>query len=222
MASAISNTTTNVSPGTNKTAVNPKGELQSDDFLKLLLIELQHQDPTSPMDTDKMLSQTSQLSALQAQNATKIAMEDMTKSFQASAGYGLTNAIGKMATISDNSIALTKGKTSTIDFYLPEAATKTSLVITDSKGTIVTAFDLGTQPQSNQSVKWDGTDSKGVAKDTGTYKATVYYNDADGKARSVQPGRLPVESVKFTSSGEPQLKVGSQYLPMSKITELSY
>ena len=170
MSSAVTNTNTNVSSSTNTTATNPKGQLGSTDFLKLLLVELQQQDPTSPMDTDKMLTQTSQLSSLEAQNATKTAMTAMTAAFQSSAGYSMASSIGKMATIGDSTLALTKGTPANIEFYLPEDATNTSLVITDSAGkSVITAMNLGTQPgNSVQTISWDGTNTQGVAQDTGT------------------------------------------------------
>ena len=49
---------------------NEKGILGKDEFLKLLLVELQHQDPTAPVETDKILSQTSQLARLEASTNT--------------------------------------------------------------------------------------------------------------------------------------------------------
>ena len=63
------------------TTVNPKSIMGKDDFLKLLLTELQHQDPTSPMDSEKILSQTSQLASLEAQDKTNKALEALTASF---------------------------------------------------------------------------------------------------------------------------------------------
>lgn len=222
MSSAVTNTSTNVTSSSNTTSLNPKGQLQSQDFLKLLLVELQQQDPTSPMDTDKMLTQTSQLSTLEAQNATKSAMEAMTKSFQASAGYAMTSAIGKMATIGDASVNLEKGKNSSFEFYLPEAANGTTVVITDSNGTTVSTMNLGAQPLGVQNVTWDGTNMQGVQQDSGSYNVKVYYYDANGATKQTAPGKLPVESVKFTSSGEPELKVGTKYYTMSAIKELSY
>ncbi len=46
---------------------------------KTSLIELQHQDPTDPMDSDKMLTQTSQLSALEMQQNTNTTMQKWLK-----------------------------------------------------------------------------------------------------------------------------------------------
>ena len=59
------NSTTNSSNSTNSTTNSTSSSskktnsmLDKDAFLKLLLIEMQNQDPTDPMDTDKMLTQT--------------------------------------------------------------------------------------------------------------------------------------------------------------------
>ena len=45
--------------------VNPKSLLDKDDFLKLFVTQLQHQDPMSPMDNDQMVAQMSQLSTVE-------------------------------------------------------------------------------------------------------------------------------------------------------------
>jgi len=223
MASAVTNTTTTVSQNSNTTASgNPKAQLQSQDFLMLLLQELEHQDPTSPMDTDKMLSQTSQLSALEAQNATKDAMTAMTTAFQSSAGYSMTAAIGKMATVGDGTVNLTDTGSTSFDFYLPTNATGVSVALTDSSGNLATTMSLGNQNAGTQTISWDGTDNTGKKLPAGAYKAKVYYYDTSGTAQTTTPGKLPVESVKFASGGTPQLKVGSQYYDMSQIQELSY
>lgn len=43
----------------------PKQTLDSDAMMQLLVTQLKNQDPSSPMDTNAMISQTTQLSAMQ-------------------------------------------------------------------------------------------------------------------------------------------------------------
>jgi flagellar basal-body rod modification protein FlgD len=44
----------------------PKQTMDADLFMKLLVTQLQNQDPSSPMDTNQMISQTTQLSMMQS------------------------------------------------------------------------------------------------------------------------------------------------------------
>ncbi|MCB1136464.1 MAG: hypothetical protein KDK78_09365 [Chlamydiia bacterium] len=43
----------------------PKQELDKDAFLKLMLLQMRHQDPLNPMDNQAMLSQMAQFSSLE-------------------------------------------------------------------------------------------------------------------------------------------------------------
>ena len=72
--------------------VNPKSVLGKDDFMKLLLAELQHQDPTSPMDSDKILNQTAQLAQLESQEKTNTALEKLAASFSNSKNFSAVSA----------------------------------------------------------------------------------------------------------------------------------
>jgi flagellar basal-body rod modification protein FlgD len=47
------------------TARAPKQTMDSDVFMKLLVVQLQTQDPSAPMDTNQMISQTTQLSMME-------------------------------------------------------------------------------------------------------------------------------------------------------------
>ncbi|MBL0687419.1 MAG: hypothetical protein JJV94_06315 [Sulfurospirillum sp.] len=94
------------SSGSRTIAENPGGILGKDDFLKLLLVEMQHQDPTEPMDSDKILSQTSQLATLESAHNTNAAMEELIKTINNSMDVGALSAIGKMASLGSNAVTL--------------------------------------------------------------------------------------------------------------------
>lgn len=70
-------------------------ELGKDAFLKLLITQLQHQDPTNPMDDREFIAQMAQFSSLeQMQNMTK-AMESLLMSQQQSQLMNYTSFVGK-------------------------------------------------------------------------------------------------------------------------------
>jgi flagellar basal-body rod modification protein FlgD len=57
----------------------PKAELDKDDFLKILVTQLQHQDPTNPMQDREFIAQMAQFSSLEQ-------MTNMSKNFVKLAG----------------------------------------------------------------------------------------------------------------------------------------
>ncbi len=82
----------NYKPPTKQTG---NSELGKDAFLKLLITQLQHQDPTNPMDDREFISQMAQFSSLeQMQNMTKT-MESLLASQQQTQMMSYATFIGK-------------------------------------------------------------------------------------------------------------------------------
>lgn len=220
MSSAVTNTNTTVTSSSNTTVSNPGAQLDSQAFMKLLLTELQYQDPTSPMDTDKMLTQTSQLSALEAQNATKTAMQSMTTAFQTSANYSLSSAIGKMADTGLTTLAVSNGTGGTFDVYLPSDTLSSTVSIVDSTGnTTYKTFTYDAKSKGTFQVKWDGSNDAGSKVADGNYYVKVNYTTTDGTNGTTTIGAYPIDSVKI-ESGVPYFKVGSQYVPVASVQEI--
>ncbi|WP_342469869.1 flagellar hook assembly protein FlgD [Ureibacillus sp. FSL K6-3587] len=69
--------------------------LGKDDFLKILITQLQHQDPTNPVDDKDFIAQMAQFSSLeQMQNLTKV-MESLLESQQETQLMAYINFVGK-------------------------------------------------------------------------------------------------------------------------------
>jgi len=220
MSVSSTNNTSALAAATGTTAAeNPKGTLGKDDFLKLLLVELQYQDPTEPTDTEKILSQTSQLATLESADNTNQALETLAASLGSSQQFSTIAAIGKTADLGSDSIGLDKGSSSTFEVYFPSAIQEGSVTITDNDGNSIKTLDVGTNPSGVYQFTWDGNNENGEAADSGIYHVNAQYADPDGNTLQTRLGAYPIESVKF-DGGNTFVKVGSNYVPLESIKEV--
>jgi len=206
-------------PTTNDTVSNPDGILGKDDFMKLLLTELQYQDPTSPMDSDKILSQTSQLATLEASDNTNKALDNLTSILTQSASLSVVSTIGKMALLNQDTFMLNEESDANIEIYLPTDISSGTLQIIDQDGNVVRTVAIDAMSAGNQTFSWDGTDDAGNRLDAGAYRAQLDYTARDGSSGVTQTGAYRIESVRF-ENGETLLKVGSHYVSMNDVSEI--
>ena len=201
------------------TTTKDKSVLGKDDFMTLLLVELQNQDPTEPMDSEKILTQTSQLATLEATDKTNAALEELAAAMSSTQQFSMVSAIGKTADVGSNAITLDKGKSSSFEVYFPDDINKGSVEILDKNGNIIKSLDVGTNDKGVYKFTWDGTDSGNNALDSGIYYVTASYTNPDGDALKTRMGAYPIESVKF-DSGKTYVKLGSSYVSLENVKEV--
>lgn len=214
---------TNLAATTTNSPVNPNSILEKDDFMKLLLTELQHQDPTAPMDSDKILSQTSQLAQLESQEKTNKALEALTASFANNTNFSAVSAIGKYAKL-ENSLTLTNdtdGNPNPINFELDfeENIESGTVKIYDENFYLVKTLDIETGDAGKQSFHWDGTNDAGVYARGGSYTVVANYVNEDGINLKGEFGSHKIESVMFEGA-ETYLKLGGTFVSFKHVTEI--
>lgn len=217
-------TSTGLNAATNAEYVDKKDSknkniLDKDDFLKLLLLELQYQDPTAPMDSEKILTQTSQLASLESATNTNKALEDLAKALSSTQQFSTISAIGKTADLGSNAITYDKGSSSHFEVYFPDNVKRGDVQILDVSGNIIKTLDVGENPKGVYSFEWDGKDISGNYVDSGVYYVTAAYTNPNGDSLKTRMGAYPIESVKF-DSGKTLLKLGSSYVDLSNIKEV--
>ncbi len=94
-SSVTTSSSTDAYGNTYTTAVS-NDQLESEDFITLMLTELKLQDPTSTVDSSTMMETQLQLASLEASTATVDAMESLQTSFQQSALSSSSSLIGNI------------------------------------------------------------------------------------------------------------------------------
>lgn len=99
--SSITTSTSTDAYGNSYTTAVSNDELQSEDFITLMITQLKLQDPTNPVDSDSMLDTQLQLSNLEASTATVTAMQSLQSTFEQSALSNSAAIIGNIVETGD-------------------------------------------------------------------------------------------------------------------------
>lgn len=174
----------------------PNRNMGKDEFLKLLLTQLQYQDPTNPMDDRQFISEMAQFTALEqmtsmnqnfakyteSQSSVFSQLSETLLSLNANSQVsGLFSAIGKYISIEKQAFSLKEGRANTISMFIPENSTQTQMRIYDSNGSLIRAEDLGVLEKGEKQLwQWDGKGDNGVVAPDGDYKAEVFQKDSRG------------------------------------------
>lgn len=157
--------------GADKTS--SKDALGKDAFLKLLVTQLQHQDPLNPLDDKEFIAQLAQFSSLEQMNniseginslVTKTGQQDM---------LSAVNYIGKEVTASGYSMTKSNSFTTPVYFTLNGAAATVYANVYDSNNNIVRTETFKSMQAGEFQYAWDGKDYNGNDASNGQYN--VYF-----------------------------------------------
>lgn len=173
--------------------VEDRTKLMKDDFLKLLVTQLQNQDPLNPADNQEFAAQLAQFSSLEQ-------LTEMNKSLGATLesnrqiGMFVNNSvassfIGRDVRAVGNVITLDGESDVTISYHQETVSSETRANIYDANGTLVRSMVIGPRPAGYTELPWDGKDSEGNMRSAGLYYFEVTAIDYEGQS---------VETVPFT------------------------
>jgi len=166
-------------------------------FMTLLVTQMQNQNPLNPMDNSQVTSQMAQLSTVSGIGQMNTSLTSLMNSMQASQSMQAANLIGKSVVVPGNAVSLSSGA-GQFGVQLDQAASSVKAVITNAAGVTVDTMDLGSMPSGVSAVNWDGkTSSGGVAPD-GQY--TFKLSAANGTT-AVNATALSVGLVNSVSTG---------------------
>ncbi len=190
-----------------------KKQLDKDDFMRIMITEMRHQDPTKPMDSDRMATQMAQITSVEQLKNVSNAIEKLSDRNSASDRLAMSGMIGKSVTVDKGRFTHQKGTVSPINFELPEDASKIKLTILDERGDEVASRELEPMKSGLNVFNWDGVTASNTQGGTGTYLVRVDAENAKGSKLKIDSvSRETVVGVSF-DGGEAQFLVGDAKSP---------
>lgn len=183
-------------------------ELDKDAFLRLLVTQLQHQDPLNPMDDKEFISQLAQFSSLEQMNNIAAGISQLTTQAASQDMLSAAAFMGKEVVAAGDSVAKEGSAVSTVDFTLQGNATEVQIFVYDSMNNLVRTEKLSGRAAGIYSYAWDGKGDQGAALPDGRYRVTFAATDGAGTPVLVSTavsGR--VAAVERTDAGVTQLRL---------------
>jgi len=130
----------------------------SEMFMKLMIAQLQNQDPTSPADTSDFMQQISSMSMVESINNLVSSVETMNSSLLSSqAALQASSMVGRQAFVKTDSGSLTAEGGVEGMVSLSTSTPNLRINVYDAAGNQVDSIDMGAQLPGDHNFSWAGT-----------------------------------------------------------------
>jgi flagellar basal-body rod modification protein FlgD len=202
-------------------ASGPGGAMGKDEFLQLLVAQLQNQDPLSPMKGEEFAAQLAQFSTVEQLVGIHEQLKDQaalqTAAIQASAASSAVEIVGKDVLATGSRLVIREGEPVQITVGAA-AAGDAELRILDSTGRQVASGPVG-RVSTGRNIIEPGA----LAADLppGDYRYELTVTGPDGGSVSVQSfTRVRIEAVRFGVQGPVLLAGDGLEIPLSTVVEV--
>ena len=192
-------------------------KLQDDlnQFLNLLVAQLQNQDPLEPLDANEFTAQLVQFASVEQQIQQNSNLEKLLAVNENAQAATMVNYLGTVVEVSGSEFQLLNGQ-AMMTYTLPAGVQDTTLTIVDASGKSVFSTDGQTDVGMHQ-VGWDGTNNDGEQLDDGAYKLIVSAKDADGNLMDVSQTVFGYVTATGISDGNVTISMGNIETDMTNI-----
>lgn len=199
----LSNVTSQQSANQASNVTAKTKELGKNDFLQMLVAQLQNQDPLNPMDGTDFVAQLATFSSLEQLTNMNSQLNQLGLYQTTMTNTQAVNLLGKEVTVNQSNGFQVNGSTADFSYNLALPAERVSIAIYDSSGKEVDRIDAGKQGLGLQTMTW----AKGNNAD-GVYSYIVNAYDVNGD-------RIPVETMMTGKVTAVQYRDNAIYLTIN-------
>jgi len=196
-----------------------KKDLGKNEFLELLVAQLNNQNPLEPQENGEFIAQLAQFSQVEGIEKLNTSMGSLLSGYQSSQALQASSLVGRKVIVPTEKAVVDTSETFKGSLVLPVTSSNVYVNVYDSAGKAVSRVNLGQQAAGNVSFMWDGKDSSGNLLPPGTYKFEAQATYADGTKGLYTLLPANVDSVVLgQNGGEMKLNLaGIGSVPLSQV-----
>ena len=186
-------------------------------FLQLLMTQLQNQDPSSPMDANQFTQELVQFSGVEQQINTNSSLTQLIQLTQQDGLLQSSALVGKQVVVSNSDMPLQNG-TGTVQFTAPgnEAV---NIGVFNTSGTKLASATMNAS-QGTNTWTWDGTTSGRTQAADGDYKVVVTPSNATANTAALTSSAVGTVTGVTANGSTMQLLMGSVSDPIANVQQV--
>ena len=160
-------------PQAQATATNKAEELGLNTFLKLMVTQLNNQDPFKPMENGEFLGQIAQFGSVTGLEKLNQNFESLAASITSGQALQAGSLVGREVLAPVETGYLAPGGSVRGQVSLDQSSPAVTVRVTDQVGQLVREMPMGSAAAGNLNFSWDGMDDAGNFADPGHYNIRV-------------------------------------------------
>jgi len=202
---------------TGANAPNAESALGEEEFLTLMMTQMKHQDPLSPMDSNQFMDQITQMNTVKQLMSANEKLDQLTVGITSINNESAVNLVGYEVVAHGNSFLHEAGTSEDLVFELGGEAQDVVVTVTNESGTVVETIELGELGAGDHQVTWSGRNTGGGRSPDGSYQYSVNAVDENDQPVGVATFVTGlVEELRFVN-GQPMLYIDGQEVGLGAI-----
>lgn len=150
-----------------------KNDFGQEEFLTLMLTQLQNQSPLEPIQNGEFLAQMAQFSSAAGMQELKTSFNGIAATLQSNQALQASSLVGRSVQINSSIGHLAEGETLKGVVELPSSVGNMTINVHSQNGELVRKLELGQQAGGEVNFAWDGRGDDGELKPSGNYYLTA-------------------------------------------------
>jgi flagellar basal-body rod modification protein FlgD len=196
-----------------------RNQLGQEQFLQLMLTQLQNQDPLQPMEDGEFISQMAQFSTVEEIGGMSRSLETLAESLTASMALQASTMVGRSVLVDGDTGTLGEETPLKAGVELHAPLNNAFVRIFDASGQLVREMPLGPRNQGVATFEWDGVMTDGDRAAPGTYfvRAGFLNGDTEESLPTYIASKVASITLNGDGSGADVTTADGQRVSLSKI-----
>lgn len=136
-------------------------ELGKNEFMELMIAQMENQSPLDPQDNGEFISQLAQFSSLEETQKLTAKVDSFMTQYQSTQALQASAMVGRTVLVPGKDAPLAADGTISGVVDIPASTGNMNISIFNGSGELVNQFDMGQQLAGTLPFVWDGTNSQG-------------------------------------------------------------